>query len=163
MLGEYPSLSRLGTQAKLIIGGGPHMRITVPSSGAGRFSLIIWSLTNPELYFQSTNTTTILSHWRNEKTTLIKVVLKIGMNWIVSVTCVNDSGLSIKNKLCSWHANPNTAWAMDHFTISVTNISNFSQWCWQLDNKSELSLIVMSIPAITGLSREIRIYGYVRI
>lgn len=51
MLAEYPSLSRLGVQAKLIMGGGPHMRISVSSPGGYRCSEIISALTKPLLYF----------------------------------------------------------------------------------------------------------------
>lgn len=50
--GLYPNLSRLGMQAKLIIGGGPHIKTTVSCPGGGRCWLIISSFTKPELYFQ---------------------------------------------------------------------------------------------------------------
>ena len=49
---EYPSFSKLGRQAYLIIGGGPHMSICVVGAGGGRWSDIISALINPELYFQ---------------------------------------------------------------------------------------------------------------
>lgn len=43
------TFSRLGTQANLIIGGGPHMRIWVVGDGGGMWSRSISSEINPSL------------------------------------------------------------------------------------------------------------------
>ena len=47
----WPAFSRLGLHAKLSIGGGPHMKITVFSAGFGRCASIISRLTKPTEYF----------------------------------------------------------------------------------------------------------------
>mmetsp|Transcript_69965 Transcript_69965/g.138698 ORF Transcript_69965/g.138698 Transcript_69965/m.138698 type:complete len:323 (+) Transcript_69965:452-1420(+) len=48
----WPSLVRLGLHAKLIIGGGPHIRTRVSGPAGGRCSAIIVSVMKPEEYFQ---------------------------------------------------------------------------------------------------------------
>jgi hypothetical protein len=47
-------LSRAGVHAKLIIGGGPHIKMSVSSLGGGKCLAIISSFTKPMSYDQST-------------------------------------------------------------------------------------------------------------
>ena len=48
----WPIFSKFGMQAKLIMGGGPHMSTMESGPGGNRWSLIISSLMKPLLYFQ---------------------------------------------------------------------------------------------------------------
>mmetsp|Transcript_12452 Transcript_12452/g.31807 ORF Transcript_12452/g.31807 Transcript_12452/m.31807 type:complete len:258 (+) Transcript_12452:183-956(+) len=52
LLAVCPTFSKLGLHAKLIIGGGPHMKMNVFGPGGGRCEATISSLMKPIEYFQ---------------------------------------------------------------------------------------------------------------
>jgi len=56
---ENPAFSKLGMQAKLIMGGGPHIKTMPCGDGLNKRSWIISKLTNPTLKAQSGDKKTI--------------------------------------------------------------------------------------------------------